>query len=109
MVYATSPQFPTPSGHKADISESTSSEIFKDDPLWEEYVKQAAEFDGRMVDKWNKIVDVILVYVSVSCNLHDISCLLSNRLCSRLPYHFRSDLLYPRNLPAIQTQFSQYH
>jgi hypothetical protein len=77
MAYATSP---TPSGHKTVISESTSSEIFKDDPLWEGYVKQAAEFDGRMVDEWNKIVDVILVYVSISCNLHDISCLLSNRL-----------------------------
>ena len=37
MVYAASP---------------TSSEIFKDDPLWKEYVKQAAEFDGRMVDEW---------------------------------------------------------
>ena len=51
---------------------STSSEIWndilknkveKDDPLWNEYLDKAAAFDERMVDEWNKIVDVLLVYV----------------------------------------------
>ena len=51
---------------------STPSEIWndilknnveKDDPLWKEYLDKAAVFDVRMVDEWNKIVDVLLVYV----------------------------------------------
>jgi uncharacterized protein DUF6535 len=37
--------------------------VEKDDPLWKEYVDKAAVFDVRMVDEWNKIVDVLLVYV----------------------------------------------
>lgn len=37
--------------------------VEKDDPLWKEYVEKAAMFDERMIDEWNKIVDVILVYV----------------------------------------------
>ena len=58
-----------------DISWSTSSEISddifkykveKDDPLWKQYVEKAALFDERMVDQWNKIVDVLLIYVGIS-------------------------------------------
>ena len=37
--------------------------VGKDDPLWKEYLDKAAIFDERMVDEWNKIVDVLLVYV----------------------------------------------
>ena len=37
--------------------------VEKDDPLWQEYVDKAAVFDEHMVDEWNKIVDVLLVYV----------------------------------------------
>ena len=37
--------------------------VEKDDPLWNEYLEKAAAFDERMVDEWNKIVDVLLVYV----------------------------------------------
>ena len=37
--------------------------VGKDDPLWKEYLDKAAAFDIRMVDEWNKIVDVLLVYV----------------------------------------------
>jgi len=37
--------------------------VEKDDPLWNEYLDKAAVFDVRMVDEWNKIVDVLLVYV----------------------------------------------
>ena len=41
--------------------------VEKDDPLW-----KTAVFDARMVDEWNKIVDVLLVYVGYfSCYLHD--------------------------------------
>ena len=34
----------------------------KDDPFWKEYLDEAAAFDVRMVDEWNKTIDV-LVYV----------------------------------------------
>ena len=41
--------------------------VEKDDPLalWQEYLDKAAVFDVtvRMVDEWNKIIDVLLVYV----------------------------------------------
>ena len=37
--------------------------VKKDDPLWKLYLDKAAVFDARMVDEWNKIVDVLLVYV----------------------------------------------
>ena len=35
----------------------------KDDPFWKEYLDKAAVFDVRLVDEWNKTVDVLLVYV----------------------------------------------
>jgi hypothetical protein len=35
------------------------------DPLWEEYVKKATSFDERIIEDWNKIVDVTLVFVNV--------------------------------------------
>ena len=44
------------------------NKVEKDDPLWQEYVEKAATFDERMIDDWNKIVDVILVYVGISLN-----------------------------------------
>ena len=37
--------------------------VEKDDPLWETYLDKTAAFDERMVDGWNKTVDVVLVYV----------------------------------------------
>ena len=37
--------------------------VEKDDPFWKEYLDKAAVFDVRMVDEWNKTVDVLLVYV----------------------------------------------
>ena len=37
--------------------------VEKDDPFWNEYLDKAAVFDVRVVDEWNKIVDVLLVYV----------------------------------------------
>lgn len=85
------------------ISRSTSSDISdnifkykveKDDPLWKQYVEKAALFDERMVDQWNKIVDVLLVYVGIFCSiLYDIlsSCLSLNGIGCAI--HFRPDLL----------------
>jgi len=48
----------------------TSTDIFnkpvqKDDPLWKEYVKKATSFDKRIIEDWNKIVDVTLVFVGI--------------------------------------------
>ena len=37
--------------------------VKKDDPVWQEYLDKAAVFDEHMVDEWNKIVDILLVYV----------------------------------------------
>ena len=37
--------------------------VEKDDPVWKEYVEKASVFDERMVDEWNKTVDVLLVFV----------------------------------------------
>lgn len=41
--------------------------------LWEEYVKKATSFDERMIENWNKIVDVTLVFVGVFYYPHNIS------------------------------------
>jgi len=35
------------------------------DTLWEEYVEKATSFDERIIEDWNKIVDVTLVFVGV--------------------------------------------
>lgn len=42
--------------------------------LWKEYVEKATLFDERMIENWNKIVDVTLVFVGVSYQSHNISC-----------------------------------
>ena len=53
-------------------------DVQKDDPLWKEYLDKAAEFDKRMVDDLNKIVDVLLVFVSYFM-LHSLwICFLSS-------------------------------
>ncbi|KDR65507.1 hypothetical protein GALMADRAFT_217532 [Galerina marginata CBS 339.88] len=36
--------------------------VQEDDPLWKAYIKEAALFDNRMIDEWNKIIDTVLVY-----------------------------------------------
>ena len=38
-------------------------DVEKDDPLWKEIIEKAAVFDVRMLDEWNKTIDVVLVYV----------------------------------------------
>ena len=44
--------------------------VEKDDPLWKEYLDKAAVFDARIMDEWNNIVDVLLVFVGYFY-LHD--------------------------------------
>jgi Family of unknown function (DUF6535) len=60
------------STHTVDVSESRPSEkwkdifnrqVQKDDQVWGIYLKEAEVFDKRVVDEWNQILDVILVYV----------------------------------------------
>lgn len=105
------------STHEFGILWSTSSEISdnifkykveKDDPLWKQYVEKAALFDERMVDQWNKIVDVLLVYVGISGSISffsDMSRCLS-LIWHRLRYSFPSwpplSLIPLRNFNAIQ-------
>ena len=45
--------------------------VEKDDSFWKEYLDKAAVFDTRMLDEWNKTVDVLLVYVGYFLLLHD--------------------------------------
>ena len=41
------------------------NKVEKDDPLWKEYVEKAGPFDERMIDEWNRVIDVILIYVGI--------------------------------------------
>ena len=51
---------------------SLKDNVEKDDPFWKEYLDKAAVFDVRMVDEWNKTIDVLLVYVGYFLlHLHD--------------------------------------
>ena len=53
--------------------------VEEDDTLWKEYLEEAAKFDRCKIDEWNKIVDVILVYVSFP-GLHEMSFFSPNSL-----------------------------
>jgi len=39
-------------------------QIEKDDPLWKIYIDETTLFDKGMIEEWNKIINVILVFVS---------------------------------------------
>jgi hypothetical protein len=39
--------------------------VEEDDPIWKDYIAAAAAFDNRMIAEWNKVIDGVLVYVSV--------------------------------------------
>ena len=39
--------------------------VGEDDQIWKDYLEKAAAIDIRMIDDWNKVIDVVLVYVSV--------------------------------------------
>ena len=45
---------------------NTFDKIKIDDPVWTQYVDAARDFDPKMVEEWNRFLDVILVFVSVS-------------------------------------------
>jgi Family of unknown function (DUF6535) len=77
LISAPFPMFTTtPSEIWNDILKGN---VGKDHPLWKLYLDKAAVFDTRMVDEWNKIVDVLLVYVGYFLLPSQISCLSSNR------------------------------
>ena len=60
IIFAPFPMSTTPSDIWDNILKGN---VEKDDPLWKLYLDKAAVFDARMVDEWNKIIDVLLVYV----------------------------------------------
>ena len=39
--------------------------VEEDDRIWKDYLAAAFVFDTRMIDQWNKVIDGVLVYVSV--------------------------------------------
>ena len=39
--------------------------VRKDDQIWKDYIEKAGAFDKRMIEEWNGVIDVVLVYVSV--------------------------------------------
>jgi hypothetical protein len=45
---------------------NTFDKIEIDDLVWKQYVDAARDFDPKMVEEWNRFLDVILVFVSVS-------------------------------------------
>ena len=48
------------------VPDNTFGKIEKDDAVWKQYVDTARDFDKKMVEEWNKFLDVILVFVSIS-------------------------------------------
>jgi len=40
-----------------------SHNVQDDDPMWIEYLNEAAKTDARLIDDWTKVIDVILVFV----------------------------------------------
>jgi hypothetical protein len=78
--------------------------VGKDDPLWNEYLDKSGAFDVRMVDEWNKIVDVLLVYVGYFKSLLS-SRVLILELIIGCAFHFRPNLFHHSNLYPIQTWF----
>lgn len=49
----------------------TAAHVENEDKLWSDYLTKADAFDKRLVEDWNKIVDVILIYVGIIYYLHD--------------------------------------
>jgi hypothetical protein len=85
-------------------------DVKKDDPLWREYLDKAAVFDARMVDEWNKIVDVLLVYVGCFLLISSREIrLLIIELSIGCAFHFRLKLFYRPKLYSFPTQSGQYH
>ncbi|KIM38902.1 hypothetical protein M413DRAFT_29830 [Hebeloma cylindrosporum] len=41
------------------------SPVEEDDPIWKDYIKAANAFDNRMIEEWNKVINVVLVYVAL--------------------------------------------
>jgi hypothetical protein len=50
----------------ATFSDIAFPQIEEDDPVWKQYEDTARAFDTRMIDEWNKCLDVNLVFVSAS-------------------------------------------
>jgi len=68
MAFFTSslPQFSS-STHTDDMPQSTLPDMSTQeyDPFWKEYLEKATSFDAKIIEDWNKIVDVTLVFVGI--------------------------------------------
>ena len=75
MQHSGLPSAQRPSDTRSILWETIfSDELQEDDPVWKEYVEVAAAFDTRMVDEWNKTLDVILVFVSDCPSFRPAAC-----------------------------------
>ncbi|KDR84283.1 hypothetical protein GALMADRAFT_237028 [Galerina marginata CBS 339.88] len=75
--------------------------IEKDDELWKQYLDFATEYDNRLIDDWNKIVDTILVYVALFIAILTAFIIDTSKNFQRDPGDITNDLLV-----AIYTQLT---
>ena len=54
-----------PRGTKREWQKLFQAPVKKDDQIWKDYIEKAGAFDKRMIEEWNGVIDVVLVYVSV--------------------------------------------
>ncbi|KAF8801147.1 hypothetical protein BYT27DRAFT_7115509 [Phlegmacium glaucopus] len=83
------------------ISETWFQEYVEKDSLWKDYVEKAEKFDERMINNWNQIVDVILVYVALFIAVLTSFVIEAAKKFTRDPADISNDLL-----SAIYTQLA---
>ena len=83
------------------------NKVEKDDPLWKEYVEKAGPFDERMIDEWNRVIDVILIYAGIP--YYSPHHLLIVQLSIGCVINLCADFLRYQNLYTATKRPSRYH
>ncbi|KAF8811283.1 hypothetical protein BYT27DRAFT_6462320 [Phlegmacium glaucopus] len=78
---------------ESGISESWFQDHVENDSLWKDYVEKAEKFDERIIDDWNKIVDVILVYVALFIAVLTSFVIETSKNFTRDPADISNDIL----------------
>jgi hypothetical protein len=82
-------------------------QIEKDDPLWKIYIDETNLFDKGMIDEWNKIIDVILVFVSDLYLTQRYYIFIERTIGCTI--HFRPHCLRHQYLYAIPTESLRHY